>query len=302
MTTGEKITHHRKKLGMTQQQFADSLGVSRQAVSRWEGDLAFPETETLLKMSAMFGCTVDYLLKYNEADGRQEGAASTQGEGDGGAGQSATQSSDAENPSDGKSETQSAPRGGSGWLISDLSRLRFEYKSKTTLFGVPLVHINIGLFAVAKGIIAIGPVAIGFLSFGLLGVGFLAISCLALGGLSLGALSMGVLSLGGVSVGIIAMGGLAVGLYSFGGCSIGLFAVGGYADGRLVAVGDYAVGEIAFGKTTAIGGKISVTLDNFEELKESAYSKIDALSPFWNGFKAWIKRFVEIVMRQGTVV
>lgn len=309
MTTGEKITYHRKKLGMTQQQFADSMGVSRQAVSRWEGDLAFPETETLLKMSAMFGCTVDYLLKYNESDGRQEGAASTQGggkeeqdgakSGDGGAALPSAQSSD-ENSSDGKSATQSAPRVGSGWLISDLSRLRFEYKSKTTLFGVPLVHINIGIFAVAKGIIAIGPVAIGFLSFGLLGVGFLALSCLALGVLSLGALSMGVLSLGGVSVGIIAMGGLAVGLYSFGGCSIGLFAAGGYANGRLVAVGDYAVGEIAFGKTTSIGSKISVTLENFEELKESAYSKIDALSPFWNGFKAWIKRFAEIIMRQGT--
>ncbi len=295
MTTGEKIAFHRKKLGMTQQQFADSLGVSRQAVSRWEGDLAFPETETLLKMSDMFGCTVDYLLRYNGDDGAEQADSTEQANG-------ATQAADGGNTqsaySDGDPHSAQATQPERGKFVIDLNKLHFEYKSKTTLFGVPLVHINIGLFAVAKGIIAIGPVAVGFLSIGVFGIGLLALSCFALGGFALGAIAMGLLSFGGVSIGLIAMGGVAIGLYSFGGCSIGLFAVGGYANGHFVAVGDYAVGDIAFGETTAIGYKISVTSENYSELRDSAFSQIDALPPFWNGFKEWIKHFVDMFMRR----
>lgn len=285
MTTGEKIAFQRKKIGMTQQQFADRLGVSRQAVSRWEGDLAFPETETLLKMSDMFGCTVDYLLRYNDDGNTGGGADDSNGE-----------INDKEQNSVTDDSVNTAKQE-SGRFIIDLSKLHFEYKSKTMLFGVPLVHINLGLFRVAKGIIAIGPVAVGFLSIGVFGLGLLALSTFALGALALGAISFGFITLGGVAVGLIAMGGVAIGLYSFGGCSIGLFAFGGYANGRFVAVGDYAVGDIAFGKTTAIGYKISVTPETYDELRDEAFRQIDAFSPFWNGFKAMIKRFADMLMR-----
>lgn len=44
MTTGEKIAALRKKNNMTQEQLAEVLGVARQSVSRWEMDVAFPET------------------------------------------------------------------------------------------------------------------------------------------------------------------------------------------------------------------------------------------------------------------
>lgn len=268
MTTGEKIAEGRKKLKLTQQQFADTLGVSRQAVSRWESDSAFPETETLIKMSDMFGCTVDYLLKYN---------------------------------SDGENE-KVADKGGNSSGVIDLGgifkNLRFEYKSKTTVFGVPLVHINIGLFAVAKGIIAIGPIAIGVVSIGVIAIGLIACACLALGGAALGAIAGGLLSFGGVAVGVIAFGGVAIGVMSYGGCSIGLFAIGGYADGRYIAVGDYAVGQIAFGETTAIGSKISVTPQTYEELKEEAFSLMTGFSPFWKGFISVCKRSAEVLMRQ----
>ncbi len=43
MTTGEIIFEYRKKAGLTQEELADRLGVSRQAVSKWEQDAAFPE-------------------------------------------------------------------------------------------------------------------------------------------------------------------------------------------------------------------------------------------------------------------
>ncbi len=45
MTTGEKISMLRRRKNITQEQLAELLGVSRQSVSRWEMDQAFPETE-----------------------------------------------------------------------------------------------------------------------------------------------------------------------------------------------------------------------------------------------------------------
>ena len=44
MTTGQKIYECRKNAGLTQEELAEKLGVSRQAVSKWESDAAFPET------------------------------------------------------------------------------------------------------------------------------------------------------------------------------------------------------------------------------------------------------------------
>lgn len=63
MTTGQKITELRKKNNITQEQLADLLSVSRQSVSKWESDLAYPETEKLISLSKIFQCSVDYLLK-----------------------------------------------------------------------------------------------------------------------------------------------------------------------------------------------------------------------------------------------
>ena len=62
MTTGEKIAFLRKKACLTQEQMAEILSVSRQSVSRWEIDMAFPETEKLIKMSKLLRCSIDYLL------------------------------------------------------------------------------------------------------------------------------------------------------------------------------------------------------------------------------------------------
>lgn len=66
MTLGEKISKFRKSNNITQEQLASILGVSRQAISKWESDVTYPETEKLLKMSKLFKCSLDYLLKENE--------------------------------------------------------------------------------------------------------------------------------------------------------------------------------------------------------------------------------------------
>ncbi len=63
MTLGEKIAKQRKELNFTQEQLAEILCVSRQSVSKWESDLAFPETEKLLELGKLFDCSMDYLLK-----------------------------------------------------------------------------------------------------------------------------------------------------------------------------------------------------------------------------------------------
>ena len=63
MTLGEKIAKQRKELNFTQEQLADILGVSRQSISKWESDIAYPETDKLIELGKLFDCSMDYLLK-----------------------------------------------------------------------------------------------------------------------------------------------------------------------------------------------------------------------------------------------
>lgn len=62
MKLSDKILNLRKKQGMSQEELADSLGVSRQAVSRWEVGSALPDAINILQLSKLFDVTTDYLL------------------------------------------------------------------------------------------------------------------------------------------------------------------------------------------------------------------------------------------------
>ncbi len=62
MKLSEKITMLRKQNGMSQEELAEKLGVSRQAISRWEMGSAMPDAGNLLQISKLFGVTADYLL------------------------------------------------------------------------------------------------------------------------------------------------------------------------------------------------------------------------------------------------
>ncbi|MBQ4648008.1 MAG: helix-turn-helix transcriptional regulator, partial [Clostridia bacterium] len=53
----------RKKNGWSQEDLADKMSVSRQAVSKWEGAQTIPDLEKILQLSILFGVTTDYLLK-----------------------------------------------------------------------------------------------------------------------------------------------------------------------------------------------------------------------------------------------
>lgn len=62
MTFSEKIINLRKAHGWSQEDFAEKLNVSRQAISRWENDSALPDALNILQISKLFGVTTDYLL------------------------------------------------------------------------------------------------------------------------------------------------------------------------------------------------------------------------------------------------
>lgn len=62
MTLGQRIQELRKQAGLSQETLGEALGVSRQAVSKWEGDNGIPELDTLIAMSRLFRITVGQLL------------------------------------------------------------------------------------------------------------------------------------------------------------------------------------------------------------------------------------------------
>jgi tRNA A-37 threonylcarbamoyl transferase component Bud32 len=134
--------------------------------------------------------------------------------------------------------------------ISPLARRQIfgrQFRSKTTIAGIPLVHMAFGLDPatgkkrVAKGIIAIGDIAVGALAIG-------GVAC---GGLAFGGVAAGLMSFGGLAVAILlAVGGVAVGGLSFGGMAVGAISLGGGA------LGIYAFGGAAFG-LHALGGNVN---------------------------------------------
>ena len=63
MKLSEKIIALRKANGMTQEDLASICGVSRQSISKWEADIALPETEKLLTLAKLFRISLDVLLK-----------------------------------------------------------------------------------------------------------------------------------------------------------------------------------------------------------------------------------------------
>ena len=61
-TLGKRISAHRKQLGLTQDQLAEKLGVTAQAVSKWENDQSCPDISMLPKLAEIFGTSIDELL------------------------------------------------------------------------------------------------------------------------------------------------------------------------------------------------------------------------------------------------
>lgn len=204
----QKLIQLRKSAGLSQEQLAEKAGVSRQTIFKWESGLASPSMENLLVLCRIFDISADELIG-NESECVQR------------------QATEPRTDTDGSSEESVTTSGGQSLARLLSSRFRFEYKSKRTLFGVPLVHVCIGAgMCRARGIVAVGNLACGFLSvgilsvglfsFGVLAFGLIAVAALALGGFALGAIAAGLMAVGSVAFGVIAVGSLAVGVYSVG--------------------------------------------------------------------------------------
>lgn len=228
MTLGEKLTALRKANNYTQEQLADILGVSRQSVSKWESDVAYPETEKLVKLGELYDCSLDYLLKEGEQTRESENIAAKDGK---------------------------KPRP----LFGLLADLYFERKSKTEVFGMPLWHINIGLGRTAHGVLAVGLCAKGLVSVGVLSLGLLSVGVFSLGLLAIGVFALGFAAFGSIALGVLAFGAIALGLLAAGAIAVGEFAAGALAIGKYFAAGYKAEAMIAIGIDEAIGTLFSAS-------------------------------------------
>ena len=66
MTIGHRIAECRRQLGLSQESLGEKMGVSRQAISKWEADAALPEIDKLIALSKLFGVSVGWLLGVEE--------------------------------------------------------------------------------------------------------------------------------------------------------------------------------------------------------------------------------------------
>lgn len=199
-----RLNDLRRRAGLSQEELANLVGVTRQAVQKWESGASRPDMDNLSALARYFNVSLDYLVTGQESPD--------------------------------SAPTVVIEKHYYGW--------QREYKSKRTLFGLPLVHVSVGTGRAAKGIVAIGDRAIGIIA--------------------LGGLTCGVFTLGGVSLGLVTLGGLALGIFALGGAAIGLLAWGGFALGYLavggLAWGQYAIGGIVTGAQIAIGSIVSAPL------------------------------------------
>ena len=77
MSLGEKIFKLRKEKGISQEALAEQIGTTRQAISKWENNQGFPETEKLLQLSNIFEVSTDYLLKDENENESNDNAPET---------------------------------------------------------------------------------------------------------------------------------------------------------------------------------------------------------------------------------
>ncbi len=71
MTFSEKLKSIRKKSGMSQEKLAEKIGVSRQAITKWETGAGIPDIENMIAVSALFNISLDELLSNEKVEKNQ---------------------------------------------------------------------------------------------------------------------------------------------------------------------------------------------------------------------------------------
>lgn len=273
MKLAEKLQLIRKKNGLSQEELAEKLGISRQAISKWESGQSTPDLNKLIILSELYNVTIDSLVKESDDFDTLKRKEINNGE-----------KQEAEKV--GNKETQ---------VIINFNRgsLEYEYKSKRRLFGLPLVHINLGRgLKKAKGIVAIGSISYGIISLGFISFGVLSLGFISMGLISLAVLAIGILlSVGAISIGTFSIGAISIGVFSIGSLSIGKYAVGASAIASDVAIGDYAKANIAIGNIAE--GANTLPLDaSVEEVRNLIKQEYSNLS---EGFIEKVNFFISCI-------
>ena len=254
----ERLNRLRREKGLSQEDLAEVVGVTRQAVQKWESGASRPDMDNLTALAEYFGVTLDYLVMGREP----VPAAQPQGQ----------------------------------TIINNYYHpdcWEYEYRSKRTLWGLPLVHIHLknNSLVRAKGVIAIGNVAVGVVSVGAFSAGIVSMGALSAGLLlSFGCLSVGLLSLGGMAAGLIAIGGFAFGWLGLGGIVYAAYGAGGVVQAAEIAVGGVAQASLAIGH--AVEGQTTILLSEGPLSAETLSEIREAVSAALNGKHAWLARLL----------
>lgn len=206
----------RKEKGLSQEQLAEMLGVSRQAISKWESGNSYPEIEKLIQLSEIFNTTLDNLIKGENPDIQvtQHGVTYMSWE-----------------------YKHRSKKQLWGLPLVDINIGRGRRRAK----GI------IAIGNVAHGVVSIGLASTGGLAIGVVSFGAISSGVATAGVLSLGALSLGVFSLGAIAVGVFATGAIAIGMFSLGALAIGTHVAIGDT-----AIGHIAVGRTVRGVQTLV--------------------------------------------------
>lgn len=191
----EKLQKLRKSNGMSQEKLAEAVGVSRQAVSKWESGQSYPELDKLIALSELFQISLDSLIKdeninsgiYNESR-----------------------------------EYRFHYEYKSRRKLFNIPLVHINIGRK--------LYVAKGIIAVGDisiGLISFGIIALGGLCIGSLSLGLLSLAAISLGIFSIGGFSIGILAIGGISLGMFSIGGCAVASYiAVGGYARGYIAIG----------------------------------------------------------------------------
>lgn len=268
MNLQEKLQYLRKSKGLSQEELADKLEISRQAVSKWESGQSTPDINKIILLSEIYKVTIDSLLK----DSCELNIAEV-------------------NFNKEKEPLESNNK----QIIINLNRnsFEYEYKSKKRLFGVPLIHINLGRgLKKAKGIVAIGNIAYGIISIGMISLGILSFGVVSIALISLAVLSIGLLlAMGAISLGVVSIGAISIGIYSLGALAIGKYAIGAAAVASDIAIGDYAKGNIAIGNNVSGINTLSMN-SSISEIRSLIKQEYPNLS---NKFIMFISNLVKMI-------
>ncbi len=210
---GNTLARLRKEHGYTQESLAEALGLSRQAVSKWESSQSFPETEKLLKLAEIYGCTLDELVT----------------------GKNPEEPATKEKPKVRVSEKMIL--GMPLWMVAGHARAFIAVGKKAE--GV----IAVGLFA--KGAVAVGLASVGIVSIGVAAIGALAVACASLGLFSVGCFAAGIFTVACIGWGMFSLGAIAYGDFTVGALAVGkYFALGDHASAKVAIGGTKASGTL----------------------------------------------------------